>query len=229
MKPATACSWMTARRGLGVVVVFSLSVACEAPGRPKLEQEASETTNFAELFNQNCSGCHGENGKNGPARPINDPLYLALVPKETLRGIVVNGRPGTSMPAWAQKQGGPLSEPQITALVDGIEANWSRRVETHGRPLPPYEATEEKGDAANGKKLYLRACFACHAKGGLVGPVTEPAYLALASDQGLRASIITGRADLGMPNYQVLNAGRALSSQDVTDLVAYLASLRGGK
>ena len=42
----------------------------------------------------------------------------------------------------------------------------------------------------------------------------------------LRTSIIVGRSDLGMPNYQNLNAGHALADQDVSDLVAYIASLR---
>ncbi len=46
------------------------------------------------------------------------------------------------------------------------------------------------------------------------------------TNQNLRTSIIVGRLDLGMPNYRFLNAGHALSDQDVSDLVAYLASLR---
>jgi hypothetical protein len=50
--------------------------------------------------------------------------------------------------------------------------------------------------------------------------------LSLVSDQLLRTAIIQGRADLGMPDYQMLNAGRALADQDITDLVAFLASKR---
>ncbi len=44
----------------------------------------------------------------------------------------------------------------------------------------------------------------------------------------LRTSIVVGRPDFGiaMPNYQHLNAGHALSNQDVSDLVTYIASLR---
>jgi hypothetical protein len=56
--------------------------------------------------------------------------------------------------------------------------------------------------------------------------VTDPAFLQLVSDQVLRTSIIQGRPDLGMPDYRTLNAGRALSDQNVSDLVGYLASLR---
>jgi hypothetical protein len=42
----------------------------------------------------------------------------------------------------------------------------------------------------------------------------------------IRTSIIVGRPDLGMPTYKNLNMGRPLSNQDVTDLVAYVISLR---
>jgi hypothetical protein len=56
--------------------------------------------------------------------------------------------------------------------------------------------------------------------------VTDPAYLALTTNQNLRTSIIVGRPDLGMPDYRFLNAGRALNDQDVADLVAYMASKR---
>ena len=66
----------------------------------------------------------------------------------------------------------------------------------------------------------------CHGPHGQVGPVTDPAYLSLVSNQMLRTSIIVGRSDLGMPNYKVLNRGRPLNSQDVTDLVSYVASFR---
>ena len=66
----------------------------------------------------------------------------------------------------------------------------------------------------------------CHGKGAKPGPVSDPSFLALVSNQGLRTSIIVGRPDLGMPDWRFLNLGRALSDQDIDDLVAYLASLR---
>ena len=42
----------------------------------------------------------------------------------------------------------------------------------------------------------------------------------------LRTSIIVGRPDLGMPDYRHLKLGKALTDQDITDLVAFLASKR---
>src|SRR5438270_9790462 len=98
-------------------LAMTLFAACEPPGKPKPEPPSSQDiTDFKTLYSENCTGCHGVDGRNGPARPLNDPLYLAVIPKEVLQQTIENGRPGTSMPAWARSQGGPLTAKQITAL-----------------------------------------------------------------------------------------------------------------
>lgn len=194
--------------------------ACEPWGKPPPPQK--DVADFQTLFRDSCSGCHGAEGRGGPGRILNDGLYLAFIPKENLRNVIEHGRPGTAMPAWARADGGPLEPEQISLLVDGIERNWAKPVNLHGATLPAYEAAAT-GDATRGKKLFLKDCFACHAKGGLAGPLTEPAYLALTTRQNLRTSIVVGRPDLGMPDYRMLNLGRPLSEQDIADLVAYLA------
>jgi mono/diheme cytochrome c family protein len=199
--------------------------ACEPPGKPGAGSgEAATVTDFKTLFAQNCAGCHGENGRMGPGRILNDPIYLALVPQDALRDVIENGRPGTAMPAWADKQGGPLRPNQIAALVDGIKRNWAKPVS--GAPLPGYANAKTGGNPDTGKKLFSKACFGCHGPGSRIGAVTDPSYLALTTNQNLRTSIIVGRPDLGMPDYRVLNAGHPLNDQNVADLVAYLASKR---
>lgn len=130
------------------------------------------------------------------------------------------------MPAWALSQGGPLTDKQVSALVNGIEQNWAKPPNFRGAPVPSYSAGGASGDADHGRKLFLRDCFACHGQGALIGPVTDAAYLSLVSDQLLRTAIIQGRPDLGMPDYRMLNLGHALADQDITDLVAFLASKR---
>ena len=219
-------------RGIGLTTAACALVfasGCNAPGRPHGEpQAASEIADFKTLFSQNCSGCHGADGRRGPGRILNDPLYLAVVPKDTIRQVIEHGRPGTQMPAWARNQGGPLEANQITALAEGMEKNWAKPEDFQGKTLPSYTGAGLIGDLTRGKRLFLRSCYACHARGGLVGPVTDPMYLSLVSDQNLRTSIIAGRPDYGMPDYRALNAGHALSDQDIADLVTYLASLRPG-
>jgi cytochrome c oxidase cbb3-type subunit 3/ubiquinol-cytochrome c reductase cytochrome c subunit len=215
----SACATLVA------LTVVLLLASCEPPGKPKLENTPAEITDFKTLFSENCSGCHGENGRYGAGRPLNDPLYLAVIPKDTLRNVIENGRPGTAMPPWARNQGGPLYPKQITALVDGIEQTWAKPVHLTNVAVPSY-AGNTAGDPVHGKKLFARDCFMCHGKGAPIGSVTDPAVLALVSDQYLRTSILFGRLDFGMPNFRNLNMGRALSDQDVTDLVAYLSSMR---
>ncbi len=203
-----------------------LMTACEPPGKPKVEIAPADVTDFKTLYSENCSACHGINGQNGAGRPLNDPLYLAVIPQQTLQNIIENGRKGTAMPAWARSQGGPLYPKQITALVDGIEKNWAKPVSLHGVAVPSYSAGNATGDPVRGRKLFGRDCFMCHGKGAPIGSVTDPTVLALASDQYLRTSILFGRRDFGMPNFRTLNLGHALSDENVTDLVAYLSSFR---
>jgi cytochrome c oxidase cbb3-type subunit III len=208
-------------------LLLLLTAACDPPGKPKPEPPSSQDiTDFATLFEQNCAACHGPDGKNGPARPLNSALYLAIIPRDVLQKTIENGRPGTAMPAWARSQGGPLTQKQIVALVNGIEQHWAKPVRFQHAALPSYSAANDSGDPKRGKKLFARDCFMCHGPKAPIGSVTDTAFLQLVSDQVLRTSIIQGRPDLGMPDYRTLNMGRALSDQDISDLVAYLASLR---
>jgi cytochrome c oxidase cbb3-type subunit 3/ubiquinol-cytochrome c reductase cytochrome c subunit len=204
-----------------------MGTACDPPGKPGAPETAPEyVTTFEVLYRNHCSGCHGPNGKNGAARILNDPLYLALIPKDTFRNVVIYGRPGTNMPAWAVEQGGPLYPKQINALVDGVYKTWAKPEQFHAQQLPSYSGQGFTGNADNGRKLFVRDCFACHGKGAPIGSVTDMQYVALVSNQMLRTSILVGRPDFGMPDYRFLNLGHALSNQDVADLVAFISSKR---
>lgn len=201
---------------------------CNAPGKPPAkaeEAEESKETDFKALFARNCSGCHGEEGKNGPGRILHDALYLAVIPKEEIRKIIMHGRPGTSMPPWSKAEGGALTDEQIDILAEGIATNWSKPAPPATPPFPPYSAPVESGDVNRGKLLFAQYCVLCH-RPGVIGPVTDASYLSLVTNQNLRTSIIVGRPDLGMPSYRNLKLGRALANQDISDVVTYLASLR---
>ncbi|MBV9763036.1 MAG: c-type cytochrome [Acidobacteriaceae bacterium] len=221
---------MNSRRALRLsacLAALFAAAGCDPPGKPgPIPPSSQDITDFATLYGDNCAGCHGDNGRNAPGRILNDPLYLAVIPRAELQNIVANGRPGTAMPAWSRAQGGPLTDKQVAALIDGIETHWAKPAQFQNAALPSYDAQGEQGDSGRGKKLFLRGCFMCHGKGAKIGPVTDASYLALSTDQLLRTSIIVGRPDLGMPDYRFLNMGRPLANQDIADLVAYLASMR---
>ena len=82
------------------------AAACQAGPTPsRVELRPEEVKDFAVLYRDNCSGCHGPDGKGGAALALANPVYLAITDEETLRRVASNGVRGTSMPAFA-RQGG---------------------------------------------------------------------------------------------------------------------------
>ena len=226
------------------IILFLLAVIFAAgcdqlPGKPTPEerwQAATEVTDFSQLYALNCAGCHGAGGLLGAARPLNDPLYLALVSVPTLRTMIAQGVPGTAAPAFAQQAGGSLTDKQIDVLVEGMRSRWGKAENFTGVRFPPYslEVTSAKGsvpgDPQRGAVAYQTYCAQCHGKdgggGSKGGSVINPAYVALASNQALRTAVIVGRPDLGMPDWRAYVPGRPMSAQEITDVVAWLASHR---
>ena len=225
---------------LATLVILGLAMGCDRlPGKPTAEDRwnvATEVTDFPQLYAQNCSGCHGGDGRLGAARPLNDPLYLALASPLTLRAAITRGVPGTNAPAFAQQSGGNLTEKQIDALVAGILSRWGKPENFKKITFPPYSLQDAilKGsnpvDQQRGAVAYRTYCAQCHGADGNGGPkggsVIDPAYLALVSNQNLRTAVIVGRSDLGMPDWRSNIPGRAMSDQEISDVVAWLASHR---
>ena len=216
-----------------VLALLALGVAgCGFPGQPNPADRPippDRVMAFDALYRQNCAGCHGAEGKLGPAPPLNDPLFRALVPEKTVQDVVAGGRHGTLMPAWAQEQGGPLTPAQVAVLVYEIKGipyrieetpegdktridvvcDPSGRAPKWGTPdpppqnAPPYLAPKDgAGDAGAGHDRFLTACASCHGDHGQGVP----------KDGGL-ARTINDPAFLSLLSDQVLRriviAGRA--------------------
>ena len=220
--------------GIGLL---SLGVLCAGScGHPPVNEEdqPSTTTDFGKLYGTNCAGCHGADGTHGPGPRIGDPLYLAFVTRETIRAVVEHGIAGTPMPAFGPSESGPLSGKQLDALVDGLESHWGKKADAGAPPLPPYSEEDsiqsglEPGDPDRGHHVYLQNCAFCHGTGkgaSAFGPVATPSYVAIASNQGLRTTIVVGRPDFGMPDWRH-RPPHPIASQGISDVVAWLASLR---
>jgi cytochrome c oxidase cbb3-type subunit III len=220
---------------LVILVILIFTAGCDRlPGKPIPEERwkpATEVMDFSQLYAQNCSGCHGADGRLGAARPLNDPLYLALASGITLRTAIARGVPGTSAPPFSQQLGGSLTEKQIDALVEGMGSLWGKAENFKNVDLPPYSLQDAgSGDRQRGAAAYQTYCAQCHGKDGNGGPkggsVIDPSYLALISDQALRTAVIVGRSDLGMPDWRGNISGRAMAAQEISDVVAWLASHR---
>jgi mono/diheme cytochrome c family protein len=103
------------------LVTLSLLLAgCSWSGRPDPADRPvpdNKVVKFDALFGRHCAGCHGADGKVGPAPPLNDPLFRAGVSEEELERVIRSGRSGTPMPAFAADNGGPLTPAQIQVLL----------------------------------------------------------------------------------------------------------------
>src|SRR5262249_56984124 len=104
------------------------------------------------LYGTNCAGCHGTDGRLGASRPLNEPVSLALVPRERVRRVIAEGVPGTLQPAFGAAAGGTLTDAQIDALVSGIFDNWGKSAQGGAAGLPAYAAPA--GDTARGQAVY---------------------------------------------------------------------------
>jgi mono/diheme cytochrome c family protein len=219
-----------------VAVMVALAGCDAVPGRPKPEARElvpSEVMVFETLYARNCAGCHGQTGRLGAARALNDPVYLAVAPPERVRQVIAVGVPGTAQPAFALSAGGPLTDQQIEVLVRGMEERWRRPDALAGHEIPPYDggrAGRESGNADRGSGVFARACASCHGDDGRGGSrgvgIVDPSYLALVSDQHLRTTVIAGRADLGMPDWRGAGGVEPLTPQQVSDVVAWLVAQR---
>src|SRR5262249_30886290 len=138
-------------------LLAAMTLGCDPPGKPREADRpvpADQVKDFNVLFSTHCAGCHGADGRLGPAPPLNDPLFLAIVPEGELLRVIREGRtvtPGqkSPMPAfslgegsslspaqakvWAElkeeihaapQQQSPLTAAQVQVLAGGIKKRW---------------------------------------------------------------------------------------------------------
>jgi len=197
--------------------------------RPKLYTDVLDPT---KIFETSCAGCHGKNGNFGPALPLNDPIFLALFSKSQMLEILHNGRPGTMMPSFASVHRSGLTDQQMEALTEGIYQRWGKNKKMPAN-IPPYRASAT-GTLAAGREKFAIYCAECHGADGQggkeAGRINDPAMLALMSDQSLRRIMITGRVDLGMPDFSGIgkrsSTAQPLTGGDIADIVALLQDWR---
>ena len=214
-----------------IVAFLAFSACIRSPGTTRADSEVvppREIVDFKLLYGQNCAGCHGLDGKGGAAIALANSVFLAIADNAVIRRTAVNGVPGTPMPAFAQSAGGMLTDKQIDAIVQGIRS-WAKPGAL-GNLTPPAYAAQAPGDPQRGVDAYQTYCSSCHGLGGRGGnkgsSIVDGSYLALTSDQQLRTIVIAGRPELGAPDWRGGFEGRPMSSQDISDVVAWLSSQR---
>ena len=203
---------------LGIILVFGLFAALQPmrmhTAAREIEAEAMERGD--EVFARDCATCHGGQGEGmgniGPA--LNTQEFLNDASDDVIFNTIADGRPGTSMPAWAQARGGPYNAQVTEDLVTLIRA-WQSTA-------PSVEELAYLGDPVEGAVLFSTTCYACHGVSGegRIGPgLNDPRLLEQNDDDYFREVIANGRRDRGMPTW-----GSVLSPAQIEDIVAYIRS-----
>jgi cytochrome c oxidase cbb3-type subunit 3/ubiquinol-cytochrome c reductase cytochrome c subunit len=216
--PFAAGTWLKVSGFLALTLALLGSAAsCRRNDSKAPVVDGPEVAHGRELYARMCSVCHGAAGegyKADQAPRLAQPDFLASASDEFLRTAIIDGRSNTTMSAWGNQKGGPLTPTDVTALVKFLRT-WQRG------PTAKLDERALAGDAARGATLFAEQCQSCHGARGVGGPnvhIGGPELLASASNGFLRHAIVRGRPGTIMPAFA------ALGSEKVDDLIAALRS-----
>jgi len=170
-----------------------------------------------EIFNGQCAGCHGQEGRGGLGPAIGSKDFLEAVDDSQISQLIALGVPGTEMVAYSSDNGGPLTSTQIESV-----ATYLRSLEPDAVANPQWQ--KPLADAnLSGQDLYGLACSRCHGvdRTGIedLGPdISLTSFAMDESDEWIAGRIRDGR-DI-MPRF-----GGVLSDNQIAQLITYL---RGG-
>ncbi|HUF47843.1 MAG TPA: c-type cytochrome [Vicinamibacterales bacterium] len=188
-------------------------------------------TDGESLYAGFCAACHGPQGEGRryagipPFPAIANRDFLSIASDDFIRETVRRGRPGRRMPAWATAAG--LRPAEIDAVVSHVRTLGGVVVEPDRRP-----ARWVTGDAAEGERLFARACESCHGSGGRGGEgpaLANPVLLETATDTYLVETIGRGRRGTSMEGFRTPSPTRpTLVDAEIEAIVAYLRRAQGG-
>jgi len=178
-----------------------------------------------QLFDQNCTTCHGDLGEGGPnptrpgdiIAPISTGEFLKTRDDFTLKAIISQGQPNFGMSPFGISNGGPLDDDQIDAIV-AFMRSWEAN--------PPVELPPEVAGAQvplNPAEIFNNICAQCHGKsgeGGLGPSLINPTFQSSTTDQAIFDSI-----KLGHPATPMIGWSDILSDEQIQQLVAYIREL----
>ncbi len=179
-----------------------------------------------QLFERNCSACHGHYGEGGPnpsrknsvITPISTSEFLKTRDDATLSAIISQGQPDLGMSSFGTSSGGPLSDDDISALISFMRS-WESNPPV---VAPPVIASETL--ALKGGEIYQQICAQCHgAEGeGQVGPaLSDPAFQQGSTDEAIYEIISKGQHGTSMIAW-----GNILTADQINQIVAFIRLMK---
>jgi mono/diheme cytochrome c family protein len=210
----------------------------------------------AQIFQQNCTACHGAQAEGGIGPALRDSQYIQTAGDQAITDTISNGRPGTAMPAWSQARGGLLSDAQIANVIAFLHtlqpgaAAPSEATPEPARPSNPGgpgEAATLVGDVSRGETEFSQICAACHGPQGTQGipnpgsddgsvPTLNPIDPTIANAD---PKVFAANVDLFVqhgstpagPSPQIsmpsFGDSGTFTQQQIADLIAYVMHLNG--
>lgn len=218
----------TIQVGLALSAVLLASLIFAAPGRAQECGDKQTLETGARLYAENCALCHGEDGQGRVGATLAKD-WPSIRPDLRVRDTIVNGVPGSPMPAWSVAKGGPLAAEEIDSLVCYI-LSWETGGPTRIFPTPTFKLAAQitappgvEGDPNLGAALYQTNCAVCHGeKGeGRIGANLTRVFSSIRPDLLTQSVIARGVEGSAMPAWSQANGG-PLTEEEIKNIVAYI-------
>jgi cytochrome c oxidase cbb3-type subunit III len=225
------------RTGLIVGCVAALLVAIVfliLPAQAQEEIDVEKLTRGAEIYHENCALCHGANGEGRIGATLSKD-WPSIRPDLTVKTTIANGISGSTMPAWSQTNGGPLTDEQIEDVTYYILSWQSSGVPQvnfgpTSTPRPPLEPIPGVvGDPNRGAVLYDENCAVCHGANGegRSGANLSDSWASIRADLTVKTTISNGISGSTMPAWAQANGG-PLTETDINDITSFVLTLDTG-
>ncbi len=195
----------------------------------------------ADVFAENCAGCHGDNGEGVPETfpPIKGST-IANGPASSHIHLVLNGVPDTAMPSW----GKDLSVEKLAAVISFERNKWGNKggyvqpqdvqnalsgSSSGGAKKTKPAVTRTKAQLmTRGKDVYGENCSGCHGEQGEGVPDTFPALkgskVATGPVKDHIKIVLHGLPDSAMPSWK-----ETLPTADIAAVITFERNAWGNK
>ncbi len=210
--------WM--RTGVVFLFLFAIAFPLFRLYEPSQRAEAREahaaflSEQGAELFETNCSSCHGPAGGGAIAPALGSREFLESTDNDSIFQLIAVGVPGTEMVSYSSDKGGPMTRSQILAITAYLRSLEEESVSN------PNWLTPLADEDLTGRDIFALACSRCHGLdlGGIedFGPdLGAGSDASEDSDGSLARRIREGKEQ--MPRFD-----RILSTEQIDLVIAYL-------